>query len=312
MLHRRTLAILLVAAASASAQPQTEAVYRVTFQATWSAETHPQSFPANAHFSWLIGGTHDAAAEFWAPGQPASPGIESMAETGGTAALASEVEDQIALGHAGEVVRSLSFPFSPGSVDATFTVTSDHPLLTLTTMVAPSPDWFVGVRGLDLRDRAGWLPEWTVDLYPWDAGTDSGPTYTSPDQDTQPAQPITAIAGAPFTPGVPLGRFVFELVSQTTDVPDVGVLAATAYPNPFNPRTTVAFAAPQAGRASVVIHDPRGRRVRTLLDGEVAAGRTELTWDGLDDGGRALSGGVYLVRVRSGAAVGSVRLSLIR
>lgn len=311
MFHRIALALLL-AAGAAAAQPAGDAVYRVTFEATWSAETHPESFPPDPHFSWLIGGTHDALVEFWAPGQLASPGIESMAETGGTATLTAEVEAQITAGRAGEVVRSLTFPDSPGSVDAEFTVTPDHPLLTLVTMVAPSPDWFAGVRGLDLRDGDGWLPELTVDLYPWDAGTDSGTGYTSPDQDTQPAQPIAAITGSPFSPGVPVGRYVFELVSQTTDVPAAAVLDAAAYPTPFNPRTTVAFTAPAAGRAGVTVHDPRGRRVRTLLDAAVPAGRRELAWDGRDDAGRPVPGGLYLVRVRQGDAAQVLRVALVR
>ena len=36
-----------------------DARYRVTFQATWSAETHPTNFPANPHFSGLVGATHN-------------------------------------------------------------------------------------------------------------------------------------------------------------------------------------------------------------------------------------------------------------
>src|SRR5688500_14268429 len=49
------------------AAPET-APYRVTFDSTWSATTHPQDFPSNAHFSGLIGGTHKAAVTFWEPG----------------------------------------------------------------------------------------------------------------------------------------------------------------------------------------------------------------------------------------------------
>lgn len=312
MLHRLLLPALLLLAAGARAQPAGDAVYRVTFEATWSAATHPQGFPPNPHFSWLIGGTHDGQTEFWAPGQTASPGIESMAETGGTAALAAEVEAAIAAGHAGEVVRSVDYPVSPGSVDTEFTLTPDHPLLTLVTMIAPSPDWFVGVRGQDLRDGNVWIPEVTVDLHPWDAGTDSGTGYTSPDQDTQPAQPITAIAGSPFTPGAPVGRFVFELVSQTTGVPTAPRLTAAAAPTPFNPRTTISFTTPAADRTRVTVHDPRGRRVRTLRDGAAAAGRNSVAWDGRDDGGRALPAGLYLVRVQQAQETAVVRVVLAR
>ena len=46
-------------------------------------------------------------------------------------------------------------------------------------MVAPSPDWFVGVSGLPLFENGQWVEERRIDLVPWDAGTDSGTTFES-------------------------------------------------------------------------------------------------------------------------------------
>ena len=51
------------------------ASYKVTFTATWSAATHPTSFPPNPHFSGLIGGAHNASVTFWEAGSTASVGI---------------------------------------------------------------------------------------------------------------------------------------------------------------------------------------------------------------------------------------------
>ena len=54
-------------------------------------------------------------------------------------------------------------------------------------------------------------------------------------------------------------------------------------------------------RVTVKIYDVRGRLVRTLANGQrFAAGRVDpaLTWDGLDDGGRAVARGVYFANVR--------------
>ena len=69
-------------------------------------------------------------------------------------------------------------------------------------------------------------------------------------------------------------------------------------PNPFNPSTTLAFSAPSAGRVEVRVYNLRGELVRTLLDGEVEAGRHALVWDGTDGRGAAVSSGVYLYEVR--------------
>jgi photosystem II stability/assembly factor-like uncharacterized protein len=83
-------------------------------------------------------------------------------------------------------------------------------------------------------------------------------------------------------------------------------------PNPFNPRTSIAFSVPVASHARLSIHDLRGRRVRTLLDTEVAAGPHTVTWDGRDDGGRGLPSAVYLCRLETGGRVEAIRMVLAR
>lgn len=61
-------------------------------------------------------------------------------------------------------------------------------------MIYPSPDWFVGVSGLELcLENGSWVEQKILNLYPYDAGTDSGSTYISPDQPTIPKEPIKKI-----------------------------------------------------------------------------------------------------------------------
>lgn len=56
-------------------------------------------------------------------------------------------------------------------------------------MFGPSPDWVVGVSGLNLcRKDCTWEPSLDFDLYPWDSGTDSGISYMSPNVETQPRE----------------------------------------------------------------------------------------------------------------------------
>jgi hypothetical protein len=187
--------------------------YQVTFEATWSASTHPTAYPANAHFSPLVGGVHTANVAFWAVGEIASDGIEQMAETGGTSILRGEVEAAIDAATASAVISGAGVD-SPGSVSTTFEVSTEYPLVTLVTMVAPSPDWFVGVHDLDLRQGGGWIDELTVELAGYDAGTDSGLDFTSANADTMPREPI-ALLGAPFsTTGPLLGRYTFTRLTS--------------------------------------------------------------------------------------------------
>jgi hypothetical protein len=79
-------------------------------------------------------------------------------------------------------------------------------------MIAPSPDWFAGVHGLNLIQNGDWVREHVVELRPYDAGTDLGVSYESPDRDAQPRLPIRVLNGFPFDVQgrvAPVGSFTF-------------------------------------------------------------------------------------------------------
>lgn len=185
-------------------------MYTVTFEATWSEATHPTDFPSgDPHFSGLIGALHNDGTEFWRTGQIATSGIQQMAETGSKSLLTNEVNDAIANGTAEQLLSGSGIGRSPGSAAiGPVVVNQSHPLLTLVSMIAPSPDWFVGVSALTLVDSDGnWINEQVIELAPYDAGTDSGPSYQSPNAATTPRQPIANIEGvAPFS-SEPIGTF---------------------------------------------------------------------------------------------------------
>jgi hypothetical protein len=187
--------------------------YAVTFDSTWGRETHPTDFPADAHYSRLIGAAHSSRVSFWTEGASASVGIEAMAERGAVSPLDQEIEAGIAAGTASTLIRGLALDTSPGATSVEFDVVREHPLVTLVTMVAPSPDWFVGVHDLSLLEGGDWAAQKTVTLHALDAGTDSGRTYASPDRDTQPRQPIRRLEGYPVADGgsvAPFGTFTFR------------------------------------------------------------------------------------------------------
>lgn len=189
--------------------------YVVTFEATWNSAAHPSDFPSNPHFSRLIGVTHAAAARFWSAGAIASDGIEAMAEQGATSPLDQEMQTAVAAGTGFGLIRGDAIGRSPGSTSVEFEIRREHPLVTLVSMVAPSPDWFTGVHDLSLIENGDWVAQKVVTLYPYDAGTDSGVSYLSPDEDTSPRQPIRQIDGFPFAVQgavAPIGSFSFRRV----------------------------------------------------------------------------------------------------
>jgi hypothetical protein len=197
----------------APAVPST-ARYLLVFASTWSAATHPIDFPTSAHYSPLIGGTHNAAATFWSEGGLASEGMRRMAERGATSPLDAEIGEAIGARTAERVIAGPALGRSPDSTSFEFEISQGFPLVTVVTMVAPSPDWFTGVAGLALFRDGAWVDEVRVDLYAFDAGTDSGTTYTSPDQETSPRARIARLT-YPLTsgPNAPsIGTFTFRRV----------------------------------------------------------------------------------------------------
>lgn len=190
--------------------------YRVTFDATWNAASHPVDFPPNPHFSPLIGGTHSDRVAFWEPGAVASPGIEAMSEEGSTSPLDAEIQAAIDRGMAEGLIRGAGINPAPGQVSVEFQVGRDHPFVTLVTMIAPSPDWFTGVHGLSLVENGQWVAQKTVSLAPYDAGTDNGTTYRSGNADAMPRGIVSRLAGFPVESAgtvAPFGTLTFVRLS---------------------------------------------------------------------------------------------------
>ena len=190
------------------------AAYRVTFEGkfTASALASGVSVPSGEHFTTLIGAIHNGSVTFWSSGGTASAGIESMAEVGGTSALKSEIN---ASSNALAVIEQSIVSGGTATATVDITLTTDHPLVTLTSMIAPSPDWFVGVSGLSLRNTAddGWQPSLAVDLFPYDAGTEEGTEFSLSNSATSPQGTITSIKGMGKFSNEPIATLTFDLLA---------------------------------------------------------------------------------------------------
>ncbi len=139
-----------------------------------------------------------------------------MAEFGRTNPLDTEIRAAIGGGAAEALYIGPAIDKSPATAMMDITVSQRYPLVTLVSMIAPSPDWFVGVAGLPLFENEQWIGERRVELDPWDAGTDNGVTYFSPDAVTTPFAPISRIVTAPLSPSgvvTSLGAFVFTRIN---------------------------------------------------------------------------------------------------
>lgn len=188
---------------SSSSDPQTtnngtaDARYRVTFNDVWTGANFPTNYPGNAHFSGLIGATHNNQVVFWEGGQPASAGVRNVAETGGKSPFDAEIQAQITAGTTQNLLSGPGIGATPGSAVVEFNISKDYPEVTLISMIAPSPDWFVGVHNLNLLGSDGeFVQSLTQNLEAYDAGTDNGATFTSGNS-ASPGEVITKLTCQP-------------------------------------------------------------------------------------------------------------------
>lgn len=85
------------------------------------------------------------------------------------------------------------------------------------------------------------------------------------------------------------------------------------YPNPFNPRTVIAFDLPEVTRVDLRVYDLGGRLVRTLFAHQmIAPGHHDVDWDGRDEKGEEMSAGVYMYRLEAGDYVEARRMVLVK
>jgi expansin (peptidoglycan-binding protein) len=120
----------------------------------------------------------------------------------------------------------------------------------------------------------------------------SGPQVFTTTQQFPACVPATSAAPLPASP-----RVVLEAPT----------------PNPFNPRTSIAFALAERGPVTLRVHDAAGRLRATLLEAAVlGAGRHELAWDGRDGEGRPAPGGLYLFRLEAAGEVAVRKAVLLK
>jgi len=169
------------------------ASYTVTFNATWSSETHPDHFPPNAHFSSVAGAVHNETVSFWQVDSNASEGVKQISEEGLPEFFLQEVSNAVDDSTAFSAVESEGINSPPGTISFEIQVTRQFPLVTLISMIAPSPDWFTGVSRQNLFSDGDWIENLQADLLAYDAGTDSGEDFTSPDSATIPQQPVSLL-----------------------------------------------------------------------------------------------------------------------
>lgn len=199
---------LLLAAAHAIAQNEATAEYSVTFTGNWTIQSTPGGVVSSAHFTTLAIATHNSSVVFWESGGTATAGFEQLAELGATSSFLSEIR---ASPHSDVATTSSVGRGGTGTSSFTLTVKRSHPLFTFASMIGPSPDWFVGLNSRSLLNESNqWVSEVTIDLYPYDAGTEDGEEFSLSNPATVPQGVITSLRGVGKFSNVRMARIVFS------------------------------------------------------------------------------------------------------
>lgn len=115
---------------------------------------------------------------------------------------------------------------------------------------------------------------------------------------------LSQLVSLPAQSALFLLRTSEEIVGAGEPPPGPRLAWSAASPSPARAGADVVrlvLALPGAGEAAIDLHDARGRRIRRLHAGPLAAGAHAFAWDGRDEAGRAVAPGVYFARAATGA-----------
>ena len=196
--------------------------YQVTVTGMWQTNSHPNgptsgALPGGAHFTSMATMIHDDTISFWESGGMATTGIENVAELGSTSALQQEATN------AGTQVSSFAINPAPslsGMRMYSIEATSTHSLLSMISMIAPSPDWFIGLSSVELTDAEGkWYRCLNSNLVGYDAGTEDATAFTlggtarNPHENIHRLSEDTALQDAGYSLAEPFASIQIELLN---------------------------------------------------------------------------------------------------
>lgn len=195
--------------------PTAPAEYRVVLKSTWTPTGHPFEYPSGAHFSGLIGASHNARYSLFAVGRLPTPGLERLSEEGKHGPLDNEIRAAITAGDALELFETGSLKNFRDSLVTTVRVDPQHPMVSFVAMIAPSPDWFTGAASVNLVENGVWVGTRMLRLSAYDSGGDDGTTYKAADRNNDPKKATSRAATRHFMlRGTPIPVATLRFIKQ--------------------------------------------------------------------------------------------------
>ena len=96
------------------------------------------------------------------------------------------------------------------------------------------------------------------------------------------------------------------------EISDIIDLNLKCFPNPFNPTVAISFTVQEKSLIDLTVYDVKGRKVKTLISAETDAGNQSAIWDGTDNSGKDVSGGIYFYKLTAGILEQTKKMILIK
>lgn len=126
-------------------------------------------------------------------------------------------------------------------------------------------------------------------------------------------RPYQSIEWACYTGSYSRAGNTYQVVPNEDLITDVySTTLLGAYPNPFNPSTTLSFSLKDAGLVNLDIYNQKGQKVRTMINDTMPSGEHRIHWNGTDDSGRNVASGLYFYRMKSGKYSATRKMILMK
>ncbi len=289
---------------------QSTATYNITFTNYWNSSDHSvgTSFPgSNAHWSDLVGVNHNSSVTFLEMGGTATTGVENIAELGNQNIFQTvEVQAAIDANNAEQFFNAGDLFLNEPTDEIVYNglvVSEEFPLLTMLSMIAPSPDWMIGINSLNLRDSGSWRTSITMDLFPYDAGTEDGTAYSLSNPASNPIGVISNIQGvAPFnSTRVASIEITLQSVLSTDNVSELD--AVDVFPNPVEDKLSLGNIR-NANLERIEIYSVLGKLNRTIP--------INTSTNTLDVNVSDLTAGIYLLKLQSKSGFSKTQKLIVR
>ena len=102
------------------------------------------------------------------------------------------------------------------------------------------------------------------------------------------------------------GVFVLGRLAEMLPLPETFSMG-NAYPNPFNPTTTIKFSLPIETKMSIDVYDIKGRFIETLIERNMLSGYHSIIWNA-----SSYSSGIYFIKMQAGSYIRTQKLMLVK